>query len=124
MAYPVQTAIINKSNQHIMTTTTNQIHQALNRFNPSHLELINESAAHAGYFEGKESHFKLVIVSEQFDGLRLAARHQQIYTAVQSLLTGAGGSIHALAIFAYTPKEWAEQSSAPASPDCQGKNKA
>lgn len=89
----------------------------------SHLELINESHAHAGYFEGKESHFKLVIVSEAFDGVRLVARHQKIYALVEPLLTANGGSVHALAIHAYTPDEWAAVGASPASPNCAGQNK-
>ncbi len=90
---------------------------------PSHLELDNESHKHAGYFEGKESHFRLVVVSAQFENKRLAARHQMIYALTHPLMMANGGSIHALAIHAYTPDEWAAQSSAPQSPDCQGKNK-
>ena len=77
---------------------------------------------HAGYFEGKESHFKLTIVSEAFTGKRLVARHQLIYELVTELLTAQGGSVHALAIHAYTPQEWQGQS--PDSPLCAGQNKA
>ena len=85
-----------------------------------HFELVNESISHAGYFEGKESHFKLTIVSDAFTGKRLVARHQLIYDLVADLLTSKGGSIHALAIHAYTPNEWQGQS--PDSPRCAGQN--
>ncbi len=45
-----------------------QLLQRLAVFNPSHLEVVNESAGHGGYFPGKESHFKVVMVSEDFQG--------------------------------------------------------
>ena len=103
-------------------TTYDQITDKLSSLNPSHLELINESMQHAGYFEGKESHFKLTLVSPVFDGKRLVARHQKVFEAVQPLLTANGGTVHALAIHAYTPDEWqtmqTQNQPSPASPLC------
>ena len=43
-----------------------QLIERLNTLNPTHLEVINESSGHGGYFPGKESHFKVVVVSEDF----------------------------------------------------------
>ena len=102
--------------------TAQALHLALSALNPVHLTLDNESYMHAGYFEGKESHFKLVIVSDVFVGQRLAARHQKVYAQVHSLLTAQGGTVHALAIHAYTPDEWVRQQVAPNSPNCAGQN--
>lgn len=99
-------------------TTTSALQVALSVLNPAYLTLDNESHMHAGHFEGKESHFKLVIVSQAFDGIRLAARHQKIYAAVAPYLTANGGTVHALAIHAYTPDEWASLTDAPNSPLC------
>ena len=45
-----------------------QLLQRLAALNPSHLEVVNESAGHGGYFPGKESHFKVVMVSDVFQG--------------------------------------------------------
>lgn len=107
-----------------MQTSTDayaQIIDALQSLTPIHLSLKNESHQHAGYFEGKQSHFRLVIVADDFKSLSLVARHQKIYAAVNHLLTQSGGSVHALAIFAYTPEEWAT-ACAPDSPKCAGKN--
>lgn len=107
----------------------NKVIEDLQALDPIHVELINESMNHSGYFEGKESHFKLIIVSPSFDGKRLVARHQQIYNLVNNLMIPQGGSIHALAIHAYTPQEWddlntdASDSKVPASPLCAGQNK-
>lgn len=101
----------------------NDILARLDTLKPSHLALENESHAHAGYFDGKESHFKLTIVSDVFANLRLVARHQKIYALVQPLLTANGGTVHALAIHAYTPDEWATLGASPDSPNCAGQNK-
>lgn len=103
------------------TPTADALDAELQALQPRHLELINESMNHAGYFEGKESHFKLTVVSEAFEGKRLVARHQLVYGLVNALLTSQGGHVHALAIHAYTPTEWQGQS--PTSPLCAGQNK-
>lgn len=109
---------------HSPTPTAAAVHDALQSLQPQHIDLINESMDHAGYFEGKESHFKLTIVSNDFSGKRLVARHQMVYTLVSELLTSQGGNIHALAIHAYTPEEWQAQGMSPQSPQCAGQNNA
>jgi BolA family transcriptional regulator, general stress-responsive regulator len=65
---------------------------------------------------GQETHYKAVIVSEQFAGLNAVKRHQRAYAAMGDLMQ----QIHALALHTYTPEEWAEQGVAPASPVCAG----
>ena len=105
--------------------THNEVLKRVETLNPTHVELINESMNHAGYFEGKESHFKLTVVSPDFEGKRRVARHQLIYSLMDNLMTSQGGSIHALAIHAYSPDEWQQQiQTVPASPLCAGQNKA
>lgn len=106
----------------MITNTTTELSSALQAFSPSHLELINESHMHAHHFEGKESHFKLIIVSNKFENLRLIARHQLIYQQVAQLLTLNGGTVHALAIHAFTPDEWQKNQSSLSSPKCAGQN--
>ncbi|WP_372844310.1 BolA family protein [Psychrobacter sp.] len=101
--------------------TADALSHQLQALQPQHMQLINESMNHAGYFDGKESHFKLIMVSEAFTGKRLVARHQMVYHLADALLTSKGGSIHALAIHAYTPTEWQGQN--PDSPLCAGQNK-
>ena len=91
-----------------------QLIERLNLLQPEHLQVMNESAGQGGYFPGKESHFKVIVVSEQFVGLRLVQRHQKVYAAAAELMTP--GKIHALAIHAYVPEEW--QGQAPDSPIC------
>lgn len=103
-------------------TTATTLEKVLQDLQPTYLELINESMNHAGYFEGKESHFKLTITSDAFTGKRLVARHQLVYDLVSALLTSQGGNIHALAIHAYTSQEWQLQAQSPDSPNCAGQN--
>lgn len=86
---------------------------ALASLQPQHLEVLDESHMHS---RGLETHYKAVIVSEQFAGLNAVKRHQKVYAAVGELM----GQIHALALHTYTPDEWSQQGVAPASPTCKG----
>lgn len=88
--------------------------ERLQTLSPSYLEVVNESAGHGGYFPGKESHFKIVIVSDAFTSLRLVQRHQKIYATVGDLLSPE--KIHALAIHAFIASEWGGQDTS--SPEC------
>ena len=90
--------------------------ERLQALHPTYFEVINESSGHGGYYPGKESHFKVVIVGDIFDGLRLVQRHQKVYAQVNDLLAAGGGTIHALTIHAYAPNEW--DGEAPESTPC------
>ena len=83
---------------------------------PSHLEVINESGNH-NVPKGSESHFKLVIVSEKFEGQRTLHRHRMVYAILERELAG---SVHALALHTYTDEQWREVDDAPDSPNCHG----
>lgn len=98
-----------------------QIEQKLTAsFNPSVLEVINESDMHHGP-AGRESHFKLTVVSEQFQGKRLIERHRMVNQALSSELS----DIHALALHTLTPDEYvARAGQVPDSPACKGGSKA
>lgn len=91
-----------------------ELKQRLAALNPSYMHIENESAQHGGYYEGKESHFKVVIVSQLFNEQRLTQRHQHVYQLVGDLL--APQRIHALALHTYTESEW--QGQQPQSPAC------
>ncbi|MBY5948165.1 transcriptional regulator BolA [Photobacterium rosenbergii] len=89
-------------------------------FTPLHLEVINESYMH-NVPEGSESHFKVIVVSEQFEGMRLIGRHRAVNGALADELAN---HIHALAIHTYTEAEWQNlNDGAPASPACRGGSK-
>lgn len=90
-------------------------------FNTIVLQVTNESYMHS-VPAGSESHFKVVIVSEQFAGNRLVKRHQAIYGLLAEELKGP---VHALALHTYTAQEWADkQRVAPDSPNCLGGSKS
>ncbi|MFW7524171.1 BolA/IbaG family iron-sulfur metabolism protein [Vibrio ostreicida] len=87
------------------------------KFAPDHLEVINESYMH-NVAPGSESHFKVIIVSEQFEEQRLIARHRLVN---QVLANELAHHIHALSMHTYTAKEWREHHHlAPDSPMCMG----
>lgn len=104
------------------TPLADEVIKRLQALSPTYLSLENESMRHAGYFDGKESHFKLTIVSEQFANQRLVQRHQQVFALVNDLLAQGGGSIHAFSIHAYIPTEWADTGMSPESPNCAGQH--
>jgi stress-induced morphogen len=81
------------------------------RLAPTHLEVHDESHAHA-VKPGAQSHFRVVVVSSAFEGLGALARHKSVYAAVGDSLG------HALAITARTPAEWSARPEALASPAC------
>lgn len=90
-------------------------------FTPVFYEVLNESHQHS-VPANSETHFRVVLVSELFEGKRKVARHQQVYAALAEQLAGP---VHALALHTYTPGEWqARQQEAPVSPDCLGGSKA
>lgn len=99
----------------------NQIERQLTAsFNPSVLEVINESHMHHGP-PGRESHFKVTVVSEQFEGKRLIERHRIVNQALSTELP----NIHALALHTLTPDEYkARAGKVPDSPACKGGSKA
>ncbi len=86
-------------------------------FDPKHLSVENESSNH-NVPAGSESHFKVTIVCEDFDGLMLIKRHRLVNAVLKEELAG---HIHALALHTLTPSEWeAQAGEVPTSPDCQG----
>jgi len=85
-----------------------------------HLDVINESGSH-NVPPGAESHFKVVLVSDDFADDKLVQRHRRVNRALAEELQGP---IHALAIHAYTEDEWRQRNGdAPMSPPCMGGQK-
>ena len=72
---------------------------------PVSLELVDESARHAGHAgarPGGNTHWNLKLISMKFSGLSSVARHRLVYAALGDLMHNP---IHALAITAHTPDE-------------------
>ena len=99
-------------------TTQATIEEKLQKsFELQHLEVINESSMH-NVPPGSESHFKLIIVSSDFEGKMLLQRHRETNKVLEKELAT---SIHALSIHALTPSEWAKKNQQVAnSPECRG----
>lgn len=84
---------------------------------PLHLDIENESHNHSGNREN--SHFRLVIVSNEFEGKRLIGRHRMVNTLMAEELAN---EIHALALHTFTPQEWDERNgNTTQSPVCSSK---
>ena len=58
-------------------------------FEPLHLEVINESKNH-NVPKNSETHFKVVVVSTKFDGLKLIERHRAVNTLLRDELKTGG----------------------------------
>ncbi len=93
-------------------------------FSPEHLEVINESHMH-NVPEGSESHFKVVIVCNEFAEKMLIARHRLVNKVLEEELKKDRGEvgIHALALHTMTMEEWFKKGKAPDSPECLGGGK-
>ena len=73
-------------------------------FKVTQLHIEDESHLHAGHAGAASGggHFKLTIISPEFEGMNKVARHRAIYAALQRHFPEA---IHALTILAFTPSE-------------------
>ena len=86
-------------------SVADQIRRRLDALAPARLELVDESAKHAGHAgaaPGGNTHWKLTIVSDAFTGTNTVARHRMIYQALGELMQSP---IHALSITARAPGE-------------------
>ncbi len=72
---------------------------------PESLQVEDEGHLHIGHEGAKDGrgHFRVLVVSNQFQGKNPIARHRLIYQAMGQLMQT---DIHALAIDAYTPDEF------------------
>jgi BolA protein len=90
------------SDQPVKHTITNKLREA---FTPESLDVVDEShlhEGHSGHRPGGETHFRIYIVSNAFEGKSRIERHRMINTTLAAELAG---SVHALAIKAQTPGE-------------------
>ncbi len=87
-----------------MSATIETMKTRLAALHPEHLEIIDESALHAGHAgaRGGGGHYQLTLVSPAFTGLNALARHRLVYQTLGDLMQGP---IHALSITALAPGE-------------------
>ncbi|TVO78370.1 MAG: BolA family transcriptional regulator [Sedimenticola selenatireducens] len=107
----------NTGNRSMKQRLTSLIQEALQ---PQHLEVIDESHMH-NVPKGAQSHFKIVVVSNQFEGLSLVNRHRMVNSLAKPLFDEG---LHALALHTMTPEQWQQKGGTfPKSPPCMGGGK-
>ncbi len=99
-----------------MSTHETIVSQLNLSFDVENLFLENESFMHNVPLNS-ETHFKLIIVSNDFTDLTNVKRHQCIYKALNDTMT----RIHALSIQAFTLDEYLKNPIILESPDCANK---
>jgi BolA protein len=85
--------------------TTDVIRQKLTtELNPTLIEIIDNSAAHAGHAGARKGggHYNITLIAAIFEDKSLVQRHQLIYAALADMMVD---QIHALGINALTPSE-------------------
>jgi BolA protein len=90
------------ADQPVKHAITNKLREA---FTPESLDVIDEShlhEGHSGHRPGGETHFRVYIVSNAFEGKSRIERHRMINS---TLATELQGGVHALAIKAQAPGE-------------------
>jgi len=88
-----------------MTVRSTLIAKLGTAFQPSRLDVIDESARHAGHSGARpegETHFRIEIVSDSFRGLNRVARERLVHKVLTEELRGR---IHALSLALSTPEE-------------------
>jgi BolA family transcriptional regulator, general stress-responsive regulator len=92
-----------------MTIAETMTHKLTARFAPSRLEIIDDSARHAGHAghpggagQGGETHFTVTLVSAAFAGMGRVARQRLVY---ETLTDELKGGVHALALTTLAPDE-------------------
>lgn len=104
-----------------MTTQADIERKIQDALQPVFLDVANESHMH-NVPPGSESHFKVTVVSTEFDGKMLVARHRILNQLLKDELAE---SVHALSLHTLTPAEWQEKNGEIRnSPPCLGGSKA
>lgn len=84
------------------------------------IDLVDESHKHAGR-KGTESHFKMLIVASDFEGLNRVQRQRLVYAKLNNEFENG---LHALSLRLLTPNEYHDQNSKFESPNCQGQHES
>lgn len=79
-------------------------HTLSDNFNLSHLEVINESHMHSG--PNTDSHFKVILVTDEFEDMKLVQRHRRINELLKFELENG---VHALSLHLFTNNEWKDK---------------
>jgi BolA protein len=92
-----------------MTVAETMARKLTERFAPTRLEIVDDSARHVGHpghpggaGQGGESHFTVTLVSAAFAGMGRVARQRLVYETLAEELVGG---VHALALTTLAPGE-------------------
>ena len=92
-----------------MTVAATINRKLTDRFAPTRLEIVNDSARHAGHAghsggagQSGETHFNVTLVSAVFAGMGRVARQRLVY---ETLADELKGGVHALALTTLAPDE-------------------
>ena len=87
-----------------MTDTVSEMKRRLAVLEPEHIEIVDESALHAGHAGARSGggHYQITMIAAAFTGQNSMARHRAIYQALGDLMSTR---IHALSITALAPGE-------------------
>ena len=87
-----------------MTDTIDEMKRRLAVLSPEHIEIVDESALHAGHAGARSGggHYQLTMITAAFTGQSGMERHRAIYQALGDLMSTR---IHALSITALSPDE-------------------
>jgi len=91
-----------------MTDRATRLRHALEAaFAPSLLEIVDDSARHAGHagargLDGGETHYNLLMVSQAFAGLSRVERSRAVHAALDGEFKAG---LHALSLVLRTPEE-------------------
>ena len=89
-----------------MSPRATRLHTLLTAaFTPARLEVVDDSAKHAGHAgatAGGETHYSVLIVSDRFEGQGRVARHRLVHAVLDPEFEGG---LHALALTLRTPAE-------------------
>jgi BolA family transcriptional regulator, general stress-responsive regulator len=92
-----------------MTSRREKIHMILSeKFSIRYLDVVDDSHKHKGHASAPkegQSHFQVLIISEDFQEKSRVDRHKAVYEALGNAFDEG---VHALSIRAFTPLEWAE----------------
>ena len=74
----------------------------LDQLDVEKLDIIDESHRHQNHAQSNGGHFKILIISKDFEGKTLVQRHKLVYSVLDTMIKN---EIHALSISARTPLE-------------------
>jgi BolA protein len=104
----------------VQTSLKDQIEMTISEFfKPEFLLVEDESWQHGGGASA-QSHFKIVAVCAQFEGLKLLARHRLVQESLAHIIP----RVRAISLHTMTPEEWSkaqQENFKPRSPGCHNK---